>query len=78
MANETTMDPEVSALMMAVEHKARAISALAKAAEARKARGAETLGIEESLNLEDITRSGYQRALENRQRELSIPRRGTK
>jgi hypothetical protein len=71
IANRTT-DAEESALALAVEHKTKAIEALALAAQARKARGADTTGIEESLQHEDLTRAGYQRALDNRRRELRI------
>ncbi len=64
-------DAEARALAHAVACKHDAVSALALAAEARKARGADTTGIEESLEFERLTMAGYQRALDNRKRELS-------
>lgn len=66
-----TDDQEATALQAAVKHKANLILSLAAAAAARKARGADTFGIEQSLEMEDATRAGYQRALDNRLRELA-------
>lgn len=67
---EEHADTEERSLAHACECKDDAIGALALAAEARKARGADTTGIEESLDYERLTRAGYQRALDNRRREL--------
>lgn len=64
-------DAEERALAHASQLKADTIAALALAAEARKARGEDTTEIREALDFEDMTRSGYQRALDKRRRELA-------
>jgi len=65
-------DPEERQLARAVFHKQAAIEALAAASEVRRLNGRSTIGILESLDLEDMMRAGYQRALDNRRRELSL------
>jgi len=65
-------DPEERELTLAVHFKTESIRALARAAHVRKLNGRSNFGIIESLDLEDTMRAGYQRALENRKRELSF------
>lgn len=63
-------DPELRALLVLVDAKQLVINALVEARAARKARGTDVTGIEESIDHEQVVLSGYIRALDNRRREV--------
>lgn len=65
-------DTEERELALAVSLKQKVIAALKLVAEDRKARGEETLGVEESLDLETVTMGGYQRALDRRRKMIAL------
>lgn len=64
-------DDEERALVLATQLKTDIIDALVAAAKARKARGGDATEIADALDHEDLTRAGYQRALDKRRRELA-------
>jgi hypothetical protein len=66
------LDDELRSLLVLVEAKTLAIESLHTAARARKRRGEDTFGIEESIDLELATLAGYKRAADNRRKELGL------
>lgn len=64
------VDDEQRALTIVVDAKNETINALVQAAEARKARGADTFGIEQSIDYEQTVLAGYVRALDVRIKQL--------
>lgn len=65
-------DPEMRALDLASKLKEQLAAQLVEVAHARKARGAAVEPIEDSIDLENMTRAGYQLALKQRARQLQI------
>jgi hypothetical protein len=64
-------DAELQHLQRVVELKKQLITELQAVADARRARGVTDCGPLESADYEAIVLAGYQRALDNRKRELA-------
>lgn len=65
------LDCEMKHLDLAAKLKEQLAACLVEIANARKARGAAVEPIEDSIDLENMTRAGYQMALKQRARQLA-------
>lgn len=74
--NYAIEDSEERYLAHAISLKKELISTLHLVAEAKKARNDEEqlLGVTESISYEELVLAGYQRALDNRRRQLKLAR----